>query len=189
MATDLKLDAILLAAGFGRRFGGGKLTHSYADGLLIDGAIAVARRAPVRHLVVVTGADPGVETAARSAGLATIFAADHALGLSASLKAGIAALPADCDGAFIFLGDMPAVPPDVLQPLASALAGGALAAQPIHQGQRGHPALIGKALFPRLMELTGDAGAGALLKSLGDQVALVEAGPGVLFDVDHPPAD
>jgi len=184
VATDLKLDGILLAAGFGRRFGGGKLTHPYADGVLIDGAIAAANKAPVRNLIVVTGADPGVEAVAAQAGLETIFAADHALGLSASLKAGLSALPADCEGAFIFLGDMPDVPPDVLAPLADALAAGALAAQPVHKGQRGHPALISRSLFPQIMALTGDAGAGSLLKSLGDQVALVEASAGVLFDVD-----
>jgi molybdenum cofactor cytidylyltransferase len=175
-----------MAAGFGRRFGGGKLTHRYAGGLLIDGAIAVAKRAPARNVTVVTGADAAVEAIAKKAGLAVVHAAEHAKGLSASLKAGVASLPDDCDGVFVFLGDMPRIPADILPKLAQALAAGALAAQPMHEGQHGHPALISRSLFPRIMELSGDAGAGKLLAGLGDQVALVETDDdGVLFDVDE----
>ncbi|RYF98456.1 MAG: nucleotidyltransferase family protein, partial [Caulobacteraceae bacterium] len=88
---------------------------------------------------------------------------------------------------FIFLGDMPRIPVEVLQPLADALAAGSVAAQPVHEGRRGHPALIGRSLFPQVAALTGDAGAGALLKSLGDRVAQVDASEGVLFDIDERP--
>jgi molybdenum cofactor cytidylyltransferase len=186
VATDPPLDAIVLAAGFGKRFGGRKLLSRYADSPLIDGALTAAKASPARSVKVVTGADPEVAAIARAAGLQVVEAADYADGLSASLKAGIVSLPADCAGVFIFLGDMPRIPHDVLQPLADALAAGAVAAQPVHQGQRGHPALIGRALFPQILQLTGDAGAGRLLASLGDQVALIEAGDGVLFDVDVP---
>ncbi|MFD3264591.1 nucleotidyltransferase family protein, partial [Phenylobacterium sp. HK31G] len=54
-------------------------------------------------------------------------------------------------------------------------------------GQRGHPALIGAALIPQLLTLTGDAGARAVLQGLGDRLVLIEApDDGVLFDVDKP---
>ena len=185
MATDPPLDAIVLAAGFGKRFGGRKLLSRYADGLLIDGALTAAKAAPARSVRVVVGADPQVAAVAHEAGLEVVEAADFAAGLSASLKAGIASLPADCVGVFVFLGDMPRVPHGVLRPLAEALAAGALAAQPVHDGQRGQPALIGAPLFPQIMALTGDKGAGGLLANLGDRLALVEtADDGVLFDVD-----
>jgi len=56
----------------------------------------------------------------------------------------------------------------------------------VFQGQRGHPALIGAALLPRLLSLAGDAGARTILKDLGDRLVLVEASDdGVLFDVDE----
>lgn len=187
MATDPLLDAIVLAAGFGKRFGGKKLVSRYADRLLIDHALAAAKAAPVRSVTVVVGADPQVEAVALEAGAKVVLAADYALGLSASLKAGIASLPEDCEGAFVFLGDMPRIPHEVLPKLAEALREGAVAAQPVHQGQRGHPALIGRALFPQIMALSGDAGAGKLLAGLGDRVALIEADDGVLFDVDTRP--
>ncbi len=182
MATEARLDAILLAAGLGARFGGGKLTAPYGGGRLIDGALAAARAAPVRKVYVVTGADAKVADAAT--GAVIVEARDYADGLSASLRAGIAALPADCEAALIFLGDMPRIPHEVLPRLAAALPGHAAAA-PVFDGQRGHPVLIGRALFEKLMTLTGDQGAGAVLAALGDRLALVETDDdGVLFDVD-----
>ena len=187
MATDPPLDAIVLAAGFGKRFGGRKLLSRYADGLLIDRAFAAAKAAPARSVRVVVGADPEVAAIAQEAGLEVVKAADFADGLSASLKAGIASLPADCAGVFVFLGDMPRIPHGVLKPLAETLEAGALAVQPLCNGQRGHPALIGGALFPQIMALTGDRGAGGLLAGLGERLALVEtADDGVLFDIDEP---
>ena len=108
----------MLAAGAGRRFGGGKLTSPWRGGRLIDGALAAAFAAPVHRIVVVTGSDPALDGAARvfaeaqgEAGrLFVIHAADHALGLSASLRAGLSVIDAGARGAFVFLGDMPLVP-------------------------------------------------------------------------------
>lgn len=190
MATDLH--AIVLAAGSGARFGGGKLTAPWKGGVLLDGALAAAFAAPVRTVTVVTGADPEpVAAAARAfAGadprLRIIHAPDHAEGMGASLRTAIASLPADAAaGAFVFLGDMPRVPHAVLPALAEALKT-APAAAPIFNGQRGNPVLLGAQLFPQLLALTGDQGARAVLRDLGPRLALVEApDDGVLFDVDE----
>jgi len=188
------LEAIVLAAGLGARFGGGKLTAPWRGRPLIEGALAAAAAAPVRTVRVVWGADEGVPAVARSffarrpSRLELVPAERYAEGLSASLRAGIASLPADCSGVFLFLGDMPRIPPAVLAPLAEALAPSALAAAPVFDGQRGHPVLFGRALFAKLLELEGDKGAGALLAGLTPgQVVLVPApDDGVLYDVDLP---
>jgi molybdenum cofactor cytidylyltransferase len=186
VATGLKLEAIVLAAGMGTRFGGGKLTAAFEGGRLIDGALAAAKAAPVRGVTVMVGADARVAAVAEEAGLRVVEATDYAAGLSASLRAGIASLPDDADGAFIFLGDMPRIPVEVLAQLADAMPGHAAAA-PVFDGQRGHPVLIGRELFDKVMGLTGDAGAGAVLAALGERLALVQTeDAGVLFDVDAP---
>jgi len=188
-------EAIVLAAGTGSRFGGGKLLAPWNGGVLLDGALAAAFAAPVRTVTLVTGAEADRVTAAAQAyaervGLAArlriVYAADFAEGMGASLRAAAATLAADAAGVFVFLGDMPRVPPAVLAPLIAALGAGAPAAAPVFQGQRGHPALIGRPLIPALRDLSGDAGARAVLKALGDRLALVEApDDGVLFDVDE----
>lgn len=190
-----RLEAVVLAGGFGARFGGGKLTAPWQGGRLVDGALAAAFAAPARGVTVVTGADADVADAARAfaerigeAGrLRLVHAEDHAEGMAATLRAGVASLPADATGAFVFLGDMPRIPAAVLPALAEALAAGASAVAPIWNGQRGHPVLFSAALFPGLKALTGDEGARAVLRALGPALALVEApDDGVLFDVDTP---
>jgi molybdenum cofactor cytidylyltransferase len=192
---ELRLEAIVLAGGAGIRFGGRKLTAPWRGGRLIDGALAAAFAAPVRSVIVVTGADPGVCPAAQALAtgiaqahrLKLIHADDHAEGMGATLRTAVAALPSDADGAFVFLGDMPLIPPDVPPRLAAALMAGAQAVAPHFEGQRGHPVLFGRSLFPALRATAGDEGARAVLQSLGGSLSTVEStDPGILFDVDRP---
>ena len=187
------LEAIVLAAGAGARFGGAKLTASWRGGLLIHGALAAAFAAPARAVIVITGADPLVGPAAQAWAnehgegnrLRIVHADDHADGMAASLRAGVNSLTADASGAFVFLGDMPDIPVAILQPLADALASGAKAAAPLFNGQRGHPVLFSRELFVRLTALKRDIGARDILDGLGEALALVQtSNQGVLFDVD-----
>jgi molybdenum cofactor cytidylyltransferase len=189
------LEAIVLAGGAGARFGGGKLTAPWRGGALIDGALAAAFAAPAHTITVVTGADGRVEAAARGFAerigkaerLRLAHCADHAEGMGATLRTGVATLPPDAAGVFVFLGDMPLIPPSILPPLAAALAAGAAAAAPSFEGQRGHPVLFSASLLPQLRQLTGDQGARGVLRALGDRLVLVEAPDGgVLVDIDRP---
>ena len=196
VATEgVEFDALLLAAGAGIRFGGGKLLAPWRGASVLDGALAAAFAAPARRVTVVWGADQRVPEAARVWALAhgqagrlgLVEARAYTDGLSASLKAGLSALQPDCAGVFVFLGDMPRIPPSVLKPLAKAVAAGAPAAAPAFEGRRGHPVLLGRALFADLSGLEGDRGAGRLLDRLGAAVASVPApDDGVLYDIDQP---
>jgi molybdenum cofactor cytidylyltransferase len=190
------LEAVVLAAGSGSRFGGGKLLAAYGEGVLLEAALRAAFAAPARAVTVVTGAEADrVEAAARRFAarqgaadrLRIVHAPHHAEGMGASLRTGVASLPSDASGVFVFLGDMPRVPAGVLAPLAEAVAAGAAAAAPMFRGRRGNPVLIGATLFPDVLALQGDAGARAILQGLGERLALIEApDDGVLFDVDQP---
>ena len=141
------------------------------------------------RILVLIGADAAaVAAAARSFDprVLVVHAPDYAEGMGASLRTGVASLPGDADGAFVFLGDMPRVPTIVLRRMAEAVVGGAQAAAPIFKGRRGNPVLLGRALFPELLALTGDAGARGVLQALGDRLALIDSpDDGVLFDVDR----
>ena len=177
----MKLAAIVLAAGAGSRFGGDKLSACFRGEPLIAHAIRAARTAPVGRVIVVCGPAldigdwPG-EPPVESRRIASP-------GLSASLKAGVAAAGA-VDGAFIYLGDMPLIPPGLAAELAASL-GSAFAAVPRWQGKQGHPVLICAAAFPAIAHLRGDEGAGRLLKARND-IAFVEvAEEGVTLDIDR----
>jgi molybdenum cofactor cytidylyltransferase len=194
-AKATPLDAIVLAAGASSRFNGGKLLAPWRGGVLLDGALAAAFAAPARSVSVVWGADTRVPAAAEAfaarmgeAGrLRLVHAQRCNEGMAESLKAAVASLDGGGAGAFVFLGDMPRVAPQVATGLAEALATGAAAAAPCFAGQRGHPVLFASALFPALLGLSGDRGGASVLADLGDNLALVESpDDGVLFDVDRP---
>lgn len=195
-ASALAFEAIVLAAGSGSRFGGGKLLAPWRGGVLLDGALAAALAAPARSVILATGAqgDRVAATARRLAHrmgederLRIVEVADHAEGMGASLRVAAAALPDDAAGVFVFLGDMPRVPLAVLAQMAAAVRAGAPAAAPQFDGRRGNPVLLGAGLIPALGALSGDKGAREILSELGARLALVEApDDGVLFDVDRP---
>ena len=190
------LHALVLAAGEGARYGGAKLVADWRGAPLLHAALRAAFAAPARTVTVVTGAHEAAVAASAhafaanrpdGARLRIVHARRHAQGLSASIQAGLAALPLGADGAFLFLGDMPRVAISILEPLAAALAAGAKAAAPRFAGRRGHPVLVSSRLFEEFGALAGDRGAGELLKRLGSELVLVEApDDGVCFDVDEP---
>lgn len=188
----MRLEAIVLAAGAGSRFGGDKLTAVYRGRPLLDYALDAALAAPVRSVsVVVRTGDHATRSlvekraSASNGRLRALAAPDAAEGLAASLRTAVLALPADTEGAFVFLGDMPGAPHDLGAALAAGLSATARIVAPVHDGRRGHPVLFGRACFPALAALEGDRGAQALLAAAGPALALVETDhPGVLFDVD-----
>lgn len=186
------LSAVVLAAGAGRRFGGGKLIAPYEGRPLLAGALSAALAAPVGEVVVAVPslADPVAEVVCACSDdprLKPVAVPDRDEGMAASLRAAIRALDPASTGVFVFLGDMPRIPHGVAVQLAGALRDGALAVQPMFEGRPGHPALMARALYPQLLSLTGDHGARAVLAGLGDKLIRVPVhDPGVLFDVDTP---
>ena len=191
-----ELHAVVFGAGRGARFGGGKLSAEWGDGTVLEGALRAAFASPAAAVTLVTGAYAD-EVAAIARAFAArrpdkerlriVHAPDHARGLSASIRAGVAALPSSAGAALLFLGDMPRTPHEVLAPLIEALAAGAAAAAPRFMGRRGHPVAIARSLFPAMMALEGDRGAGSLLETLGPALALIDTeDEGVCFDVDTP---
>lgn len=187
--------AIVLAAGAGRRFGGRKLMAAFQGRPLILGALDAAFAAPAKLVVLATNHDAELASTAqdhaqavgREADLQIVVVNAAEEGLGVSLRTAAAHLPDDVDGAFVFLGDMPRIPPTTPQALAQAFGDGRDLVAPRHQGRRGHPVLFGKAWFPALRALSGDTGGQALFTTAGDRLAHVEiAEDGVLFDVDRP---
>jgi molybdenum cofactor cytidylyltransferase len=116
---------------------------------------------------------------------------DFAQGLGTSLRAGIAALPAEADGVVVCLGDMPQVDAALIDRLIAAFdpERGALAVMPTIEGRRGNPVLWSRRFFPDLMAIEGDVGARHLIDRYGEAVVEVPvAGKAALIDVDTPEA-
>lgn len=188
MSAAKPLSALILAAGQSRRFGGGKLRALWNGRPLILWALEAALAAPVTEVILVWGGDPLIlPLLPPDPRLKTIHCEDHLQGMGASLAAGLAAIDPNSAGAYIFLGDMPRVPILLMATMAEALSGQVQAIAPQFDKKRGHPVLLSAALFPKLLTLKGDQGAGGVLKDLGEGLILVPApDDGCLFDVDRP---
>lgn len=185
--------AIVLAAGRSSRMGASnKLLEPLGGKPMVRHVVDHALKSRASPVIVVTG-HMASEVRAALDGLDVTFASnpDFASGLASSVKSGIAALPAEIDGALICLGDMPLVDATLLDRLIGAFAPdkGALIAVPVSEGRRGNPVLWSRRLFGELMTLEGDVGARHLIARHAEAVAEVPAdGQSAFLDIDTPEA-
>jgi molybdenum cofactor cytidylyltransferase len=183
-----RIAAIVLAAGRSQRMGANKLTMMLDGKPLVRHAVDAAGAAGIQRIVVVVGHEADqVRAALSGCGVELALNPNFADGLSTSLKAGLAALPEELDGAMIFLGDMPDVGPATVARMISAFdpgRGRAIVA-PRCRGRRGNPVLWGRAFFPLILERTGgDAGAMGLIRDYDEWVVEIDARDEILLDLD-----
>ncbi|MES2254615.1 MAG: molybdopterin-binding/glycosyltransferase family 2 protein [Pseudomonadota bacterium] len=188
-----RIGAVVLAAGHSSRMRAAgeninKLVQPLAGQPMVRYAVEAALKSAASDVVVVTGNENHRVRAALE-GLPVIFSdnSDYSKGLSTSLISGLNALPADCDGALILLGDMPAVDSHLLDRLIAAFDPGEDRAiiVPVHGGKRGNPVLWARRFFGEMRELSGDAGARALFAPYAGLICEVEAGSDApLTDID-----
>ena len=177
---------ILLAAGTGSRFGGGKLLHPLPDGG-VPLALASCRRlrqAIDQVCVVVRAGDDTVAELFRHEDVCVVSCDDAAAGMGRSIACGVEAM-ADADGWVIALGDMPRIALDTTIAVADAVGFGAPICVPVFAGQRGHPVGFGGHFLHELIALTGDLGAREILRLHRDLIReLVVDDPGIHADID-----
>ena len=180
--------ALILAAGAGQRFGGGKLTADLGGAPVIRRVAERVLAVGFAEVIAITGADEAnIRRALAGADLSVSHAPDWAEGIAASLRAGMGALDPQIQGACVFLGDMPLVPVGLCADLVVAAQQAGYAARVRFEGKPGHPVAFTRAAFADLMALSGDAGATALLKARPDAVGYLDtADKGVLLDIDTP---
>lgn len=189
MSGHARVAAVILAAGRSSRMGHAKLLADVGGVAMLRRVVDAALRSPARPVIVVTGHEAAA-VARLLEGLDVILVhnPDFAAGLSTSLKAGIAALPADIAGALVLLGDMPQITAHHIGALLAAFDTGSIVV-PISGGKRGNPILWPSEAFPRFAELSGDAGARKLLAEFAPRVREVEIGGDAIFrDIDTPDA-
>jgi molybdenum cofactor cytidylyltransferase len=185
--------AIILAAGRSTRMGGpNKLLAELGGKPLVRLVTEQALASKAHDVIVVTGHQAElVEKALAGLDVKFVRNPDFAEGLASSVKAGVAAVPDDADGAVICLGDMPMISAQLIDHLIEAFAPdrGNLIAVPVSDGRRGNPVLWSRRFFNELMALDGDIGARHLIARHGEAVAEVAVeGFGAFLDIDTPQA-
>ncbi len=186
-----RIAAVVLAAGQSTRMGAvNKMLAKIGGKPLVRIAAEQALASRAKPVIVVTGHERyEVEHALDGLAVRFVHNPDYVDGLGTSLKAGIAAVPGEADGAIVCLGDMPQVDSDLIDKLIAAFdpERGGLVVVPSINGRRGNPVVWARRFFNDLMSITGDIGARHLIGSYAEAVVEVPvAGDAALTDVDTP---
>lgn len=156
---------------------------------LVRRAVEAALAAGTDPVVVVLGARAAVIRPALEdlAGITVTLNPDWESGLASSLRAGLTGVLRDptLDAVMVVLADQPLVDGVALRRLITAFRAGSRIVASSYDGLPGVPALFGREHAPALLGLTGDAGAGAWLRSRMPDVAIVPL-DGVALDLDTP---
>ena len=168
-----------------------KLLESFADEPVIVRVVRAALNSGASPVIVVTGHEASrIADALRGFEVELVHNPRFADGMSTSLRAGVAALRENHDGALVMLGDMPQVAPTDLKALLEAFAAAndrRAICVPVRGSRRGNPVLWGAAHFHDIMQIAGDVGAKRLLAAHANNVMEVPAeSDGVLADIDGP---
>ncbi|MBC54379.1 MAG: CTP--molybdopterin cytidylyltransferase [Gammaproteobacteria bacterium] len=181
--------AILLAAGFSRRFGSIKLNAVLSDGCTVFQHTSRLLSATVNEWVVVTRPallDAGVLQRSGISQSQVVLCHDADMGMGHSLACGIRALPDHWDACLVCLADMPFIKSATLQQL-QAMATPHRIIIPVFNQHRGHPICFGRDFFAELAHSQGDTGGRELIKRHADKVELVAVNDaGILQDIDTP---
>ena len=183
-----RVAAIVLAAGAGSRFGGGKLLASVDGRPLLQHTLDRVAEAGIDDVIVVLGADAAaVEAAIEWRTERRVVNPEPERGLASSLAIGRAALGEGIDAVLIALGDQPTVRTDVIRSLLDAPADPARpVVVPAYADDRGrNPVLVRSAGFALLDEASGDRGLGPVLAAHPERVQEVPV-TGSNPDVDTP---
>jgi CTP:molybdopterin cytidylyltransferase MocA len=158
------VSAIVLAAGGGSRFGGGKLLAELGGRPIIEAVFDNLRGAPVDEIIAIVGADvQRLREVCEAYGVRIVANEEWERGQSTSVLAGLRA----CGGeaAVVLLGDQPFIGAEAVERLVAAFAEGAKVAVATYGGKRRNPVLFSREVWPLLeAELAGDEGARSVLR-------------------------
>jgi len=191
-----KITAIVLAAGFSRRFGAeNKLLASLDGQPLLERTLANLSKADLYQTLVVTGAgDEQISDICAARAINVVVNAAAKNGMGTSIADGVRA-SAPGSAFMIVLGDMPFIKPDTYAKIANSAARQSsdyaiTFPQLSHPGsglKRGHPVVFGPQYRAQLETLDGDRGAQSIItgnRPRWNRVLVDDQG--ILLDVDRP---
>ena len=170
--------ALVLAAGAGSRFGGGKLLARIGGRPILQHVLDALAAAGLGEVVVVLGRDAeSIEAEITWRGERRVVNPAPERGLSSSLQLGFGAIGPDVAAVLVALGDQPLVSTAVIQALMEAPADDARPiVVPVYPDDGGrNPVLLRRAAYHLVGEATGDRGFGPVLEAHPDLVTEVAA--------------
>jgi nicotine blue oxidoreductase len=184
--SRVRIVAVVLAAGEGRRMGGPKALVAFAGTTFVQRCVLLLGRPGVSEVVVVVG--PLQDRVAALVPGATCLANPRpADGMLSSILCGLAAAEArDADALLLHPVDHPLVAPETVDRVLAALQGGSRIAVPSHGERRGHPGGFAREAWPALRAASPDRGARAVLADHPEWIVHVPGDPGCVAGIDTP---
>jgi molybdenum cofactor cytidylyltransferase len=182
--------AIVPAAGMSTRMGQNKLFLTYNSKSLIVHAVDTLLSSEIDQVIVVVGHEAErVKESLRGKPVTIVVNPEYRDGLSTSVRAGLAAVPAEAGAIMIFLADQPLLEPADVKRLVCAFAEakehGKSIVVPFFRGQRGNPVILDSSYKESILEVVGDVGCRRVIKRNPDRVFAVEMETNhVVRDVD-----
>lgn len=182
--------ALILAAGESSRMGTDKARLGYKNSTFLETILNTLAEAGIERVAVVLGHHAEeIRRSVKLGGVEVVINPDYRLGQTSSLQTGLKALESpELEAIVLCLVDHPAISARTLRLLVDAFGQSrAPVVIPTHQGQRGHPVVIGRPLFDELKSLGRDAGANTVVRKHREATQFVEVNdPGILLDIDDP---
>ncbi len=167
---------ILLASGFGRRFGSNKLLYEIDGVPMYQCALEMLHTLSQQTIngqtiqIIVVSQYPRVEQHAQRLGMQAVHNADAAEGIAASVRHGVRAAQ-HADWLAFFTADQPELQAETVREfLTQAIQNGKPLASVASEGQPGNPTLFSGAWREQLLRLSGDAGGRKIMKQHPDDI-------------------
>jgi molybdenum cofactor cytidylyltransferase len=182
--------ALVLAAGQSARMGGANKLLAEVDGVpMVLRTVNAALASKAASVTVVLGHEAEkIEALLAGRRIDIVRNPRFAQGMSTSLRAGLAALPAEAEAAVVLLADMPRVSAVHVDRLIDAFEAKRPAiVVPQRDGRRGNPILWPREFFAQMQAVAGDQGARGLLEAHAPRVRTVDMDDDAIHaDVDTP---
>jgi len=169
-----KVAGVILAAGESRRLGRPKQLLPLGQKTMLEHIVEVALSSPLQEVIVVLG-HRAKEIRPLLRGVKVVVNEEWPQGLSASLRAGLAALSPRFEACLFLLADQPQATPKLVDSLITRHRRTlAPIVAPRFRGRRGNPVLFARSLFPELLSLQGEEGGRSLIEKYRPLVEWVE---------------
>jgi molybdenum cofactor cytidylyltransferase len=186
-----RIAGVVPAAGRSLRMGRSKALLAPAGRTFLERVCATLARGGCAPVLVVLREPGSAEAAlAQRVGARVVENPEPEEGPITSIRCAIRALPVTIGGIAVLPVDHPLVDAATVEELLATCADDRAAAYvPTYQGRRGHPAVLGRALFGELLEDELPEGVRTVLRRDPARVLEVPVeDPGVLLDLDTPEA-
>lgn len=182
---------LVLAGGLAERMGDCKVLLPIGDMSALELVVGRMKASGIERIIVVTGGhEERIHAEASRLGCRTVYNPAYKSGMFSSILAGVRALPEDAEAFLLLPADTPLIKISTYKLLITSFyesCGNPDIVYPTFAGKRGHPPVIGRTLFERILKWHEERGLRSLLEEYPNRsIDVPTADRGTQLDMDTP---